>query len=459
MARSALSRRKTLGKAHMSLATPERELPMRRTTSDILPSRAKTVLPPRSGKLAESAIILDEISQAETRPSTTERSYRTLNSPSKDPVNSTPSDDLQKSMSRNRLRDSKTDMSNRFRLDSGGSNPFRLDSGGSNLLEMVPSDCSNGSDEATSDGLDQMDDACCRQPQSSGNRKDSSNDIALRASKTPESGELLFECPKAARQLKESDILPFLTDPAPQGAGGGCRMQECQVHRKGNGKYELFVELATSLQFLACARKISHAPSRYTITLDREAKAKEASKTYLAKIKSNFLGTEYIIFDNGDKRVRGGATQRHQIACVTYEPNFLGANGQRKMHAALPKIADGETKSRWRARWDFDDESLLINLKANNGADLIPLKSKGAQYSEKTQGYVLNFGDRPARKIKGSHRNFQLVEKGGDGEDVVLIQFAKISQDAFLLDWRYPMCGLQAFAIAVTAFDFKLACD
>lgn len=40
-----------------------------------------------------------------------------------------------------------------------------------------------------------------------------------------------------------------------------------------------------------------------------------------------------------------------------------------------------------------------------------------------------------------------------------MVQFGRVAEDVFTLDYRYPMCALQAFAIALTSFDNKLACE
>lgn len=43
--------------------------------------------------------------------------------------------------------------------------------------------------------------------------------------------------------------------------------------------------------------------------------------------------------------------------------------------------------------------------------------------------------------------------------EYVVLQFGRISEDVFTMDYRYPICPLQAFAIALSSFDSKLACE
>lgn len=43
--------------------------------------------------------------------------------------------------------------------------------------------------------------------------------------------------------------------------------------------------------------------------------------------------------------------------------------------------------------------------------------------------------------------------------DYIVMQFGKIDDDTFTMDFRYPLSPVQAFAIALTSFDAKLACE
>lgn len=43
--------------------------------------------------------------------------------------------------------------------------------------------------------------------------------------------------------------------------------------------------------------------------------------------------------------------------------------------------------------------------------------------------------------------------------DYIVMQFGRVADDVFTLDYNYPLCALQAFAIALSSFDGKLACE
>lgn len=43
--------------------------------------------------------------------------------------------------------------------------------------------------------------------------------------------------------------------------------------------------------------------------------------------------------------------------------------------------------------------------------------------------------------------------------DYIVMQFGRVADDAFTMDYNYPLCAVQAFAIALSSFDGKLACE
>lgn len=44
-------------------------------------------------------------------------------------------------------------------------------------------------------------------------------------------------------------------------------------------------------------------------------------------------------------------------------------------------------------------------------------------------------------------------------EDYIVMQFGRVAEDVFSMDYSFPMCPLQAFAITLSSFDGKLACE
>ena len=44
-------------------------------------------------------------------------------------------------------------------------------------------------------------------------------------------------------------------------------------------------------------------------------------------------------------------------------------------------------------------------------------------------------------------------------QERIILQFGKVGPDVFTMDYAYPMTALQAFAICLSSFDSKLACE
>ena len=42
-------------------------------------------------------------------------------------------------------------------------------------------------------------------------------------------------------------------------------------------------------------------------------------------------------------------------------------------------------------------------------------------------------------------------------ESLVALQFGRVGKDAFTMDYQWPLCGLQAFGIALSSLDDKIA--
>lgn len=166
------------------------------------------------------------------------------------------------------------------------------------------------------------------------------------------------------------------------------------------------------------------------------------------------------------------------MACVLYKQNVLGARGPRKMKVMVPDVdEDGERVSfrpqvivqrisaRAPARPAYlprdpctqaADESMLERYKfAQDDDEVQVLKNKPPKWNDQVGAYVLNFNGRVTR---ASVKNFQLYNPSKDPE-AVLMQFGRVGKDAFTMDFQHPLCALQAFGIALSSFDYKIACE
>ena len=75
-------------------------------------------------------------------------------------------------------------------------------------------------------------------------------------------------------------------------------------------------------------------------------------------------------------------------------------------------------------------------------------------WNEQGGAYVLNFN---GRVTMASVKNFQLVPP--EDQEAVLLQFGRVGKDLFTMDYQHPLSPFQAFAICLSSFDSKLACE
>lgn len=98
-------------------------------------------------------------------------------------------------------------------------------------------------------------------------------------------------------------------------------------------------------------------------------------------------------------------------------------------------------QKKWRSH------SLLAQEYRRNprSPNLIVLETKKPEWDGTLRGYKLDFHGRAS---KASEKNFQLVVANEPSKVVMLL--GKQGDDRFAVDFRYPLCGIQAAAIATT---------
>ncbi|XP_068129813.1 tubby-related protein 3-like [Hyperolius riggenbachi] len=99
-----------------------------------------------------------------------------------------------------------------------------------------------------------------------------------------------------------------------------------------------------------------------------------------------------------------------------------------------------------------ESESLLSRWQSKHNENIIELHNKAPVWNDDTQSYVLNFH---GRVTHASVKNFQIVHD--NDPEYIVMQFGRVAEDLFTLDYSYPMCALQAFAGALSSFDSKLS--
>ncbi|KAB1220846.1 Tubby-like F-box protein 8 [Morella rubra] len=310
---------------------------------------------------------------------------------------------------------------------------------------------------------------------------------------------------------------------------------QCFIKRdKSNLTYHLFLCLSPALlvengKFLLSAKRTRRTTcTEYVISMDAD-NISRSSSTYIGKLRSNFLGTKFLIYDtqppynNGQMSPPGRSrrfyskkvspkvpTGSYNIAQVIYELNVLGTRGPRRMQCTMHSIptsalelggtVPGQPELLPRTLED-SFRSISFSKSIDNSTEFsssrfsdiigsrdeedegkvrpLVLRNKAPRWHEQLQCWCLNFR---GRVTVASVKNFQLIaatqpaagaptpsqpaagappasQPTQPDHDKIILQFGKVGKDMFTMDYRYPLSAFQAFAICLSSFDTKLACE
>ncbi|XP_056608027.1 tubby protein homolog isoform X1 [Triplophysa dalaica] len=256
------------------------------------------------------------------------------------------------------------------------------------------------------------------------------------------------------------DLEEFILRPAPQGVTVKCRITR---DKKGMDRgmyptYYLHLEREDGKKvFLLAGRKRKKSKtSNYLISID-PTDLSRGGESFIGKLRSNLMGTKFTVYDSGMNPVKttsslDAGNLRQELAAICYETNVLGFKGPRKMSVIIPGMSMDHERVSIRPR--NDHETLLARWQNKSTESAIELHNKTPVWNDDTQSYVLNFH---GRVTQASVKNFQIIHD--NDPDYIVMQFGRVAEDIFTMDYNYPMCSLQAFAIALSSFDSKLACE
>ncbi|XP_069479833.1 tubby protein homolog isoform X3 [Ambystoma mexicanum] len=256
------------------------------------------------------------------------------------------------------------------------------------------------------------------------------------------------------------DLEEFSIRPAPQGVTIKCRITR---DKKGMDRgmyptYYLHLEREDGKKvFLLAGRKRKKSKtSNYLISID-PTDLSRGGESFIGKLRSNLMGTKFTVYDSGVNPMKTTSSLetsslRQELAAICYETNVLGFKGPRKMSVIIPGMNMDHERVSIRPR--NEHETLLSRWQNKSTESVIELHNKTPVWNDDTQSYVLNFH---GRVTQASVKNFQIIHD--NDPDYIVMQFGRVAEDVFTMDYNYPMCALQAFAIALSSFDSKLACE
>ncbi|XP_077228258.1 tubby-like F-box protein 10 [Tasmannia lanceolata] len=249
---------------------------------------------------------------------------------------------------------------------------------------------------------------------------------------------------------------------------------KCFVKRnKKNSMFYLYLGLNETIadkgKLLLAARKFRHfSHTEYIISLNADDLS-QGSNAYVGKLSSDFLGAKYTIYDN--QPPYDGAkpsSSRHfaskqispqvpagsfEIGHISYKVNLLESRGPRRMVCTLQCPSTRETLD------EGQKDCKTKMLEVNKGYAI--MRNKPPRWHLRLQCWCLNFH---GRVTEASVKNFQLLtvdpsQPSVSGDEDMVLQFGKIGDDIYTMDYRQPLSAFQAFAICLTTFGSKLVCE
>ncbi|GJM93068.1 hypothetical protein PR202_ga09592 [Eleusine coracana subsp. coracana] len=228
-----------------------------------------------------------------------------------------------------------------------------------------------------------------------------------------------------------------------------------------------FAALTDEGKFLLAARRIRCGlRMEYVISIHSDDLS---LRNHVGKLKSDLMRTKFTIYDQQPRcegakasKCRYGrwsaskqisprnSTGDVEIGEVSYEYNLLKSRGPRKIQCSIqcPIHEAG-----------IDPKEAMQPCPLS----LFVLTNKTPRWHEHLQCWCLNFH---GRVMVASVKNFQLISPmqpgvswGDQDDEMVILQFGKIEDDVFTMDYRQPLSAFQAFAICLTSFGSKFALE
>jgi tubby-related protein 1 len=255
--------------------------------------------------------------------------------------------------------------------------------------------------------------------------------------------------------MSAEEARAFVMNPVPPG-----EILEITVVRSKGGFLNLYpkysMHFTDGMGFILAGKKRgANKSSNYLMSLSQTDINKD-SPQIVGKVRSNFVGTEFTIYDNGvnPDREKGTAFTkwRKELGVVFYESNFMKGKTPRKMNCYLPNVSESGEQAEFRPM-DVN-QGMAALVRQQREENMMHMINKSPVWNAELGAFTLNFR---GRVKKPSVKNFQLIFQHDDKN--VLLQFGRVTDETFNLDVSWPFSLVQAFGLCLSSFDYKLACE
>lgn len=201
-------------------------------------------------------------------------------------------------------------------------------------------------------------------------------------------------------------------------------------------------------------QKRRNGKSEFTIAQNLKGVFSSSDDSFVGNVTANLMGSKYHIWDQGGcvNSKRGNLL----LAVVTFMPTIATWTGSyRSMRAYVPRYQSMQLKNTTLMQHvnglarDWEGKTDKVHK----------LCSRTPRYNNMSKQYELDFRDRgrAGLRIQSSVKNFQLTMEE-NGKQTIL-QLGRVGKSKFVMDFRYPLTGYQAFCICLASMDSKLCCS
>ncbi|XP_058195759.1 tubby-like protein 8 isoform X1 [Rhododendron vialii] len=180
--------------------------------------------------------------------------------------------------------------------------------------------------------------------------------------------------------------------------------------------------------------------------------------SFIGIVTANLMGSKYHVWDQGNPHSSSKQSKdsKPPLAVVSFVPTIATWTGSyRSMRVWISKHQSMLLKSTSQVQHvaglpkDWEGKANKVHQ----------LFSRIPHYNNQlSKQYELDYRDRTqvGLRIQSSVKNFQLILEE-NGKQTIL-QLGRVAKSKYVMDYRYPLTGFQAFCICLASIDSKLCC-
>lgn len=238
----------------------------------------------------------------------------------------------------------------------------------------------------------------------------------------------------------------ILKEAAPQGLGGGSLYSLYTNEGKGRQNRKLAV----------AHHRRRNGRSVFIVAQNTKGVLSTSDDSFLGLITANLMGSRYYVCDKVSSPRTLAKESKLLQAVVEFTPTISTWTGRyRSINAWIPKHQPSQLKNISNQvkhvkafPLDWEGQKDQVHL----------LPSRVPQYNKMSKQYELDFREktRAGFRILSSVKNFQLTMEGNARQTI--LQLGRVGKSKYVLDYRHPLTGYQAFCICLASIDPKLCC-